>query len=313
MLSLYLRRSRGRREFKDLLGQANHLIVTCLVGLDAIERGIVTSIPPELHAAWSPKNPKVSSLRARRLLLDMALVRSIDALDVYIREGMRKPFLIQSPALRSEIDRAKLSIFKKFRALANSLPTLDPLPVALIDLMIAWRNRSAHSEGDNKASDASLQTISRQRKQLAERFRGLDSEALLAGYAEARSPTFKEIASFINATHHFVADVEDALLKVLDVEVYAQDLVWVAASAGNKALAPDIARRKQFQSVWGRDFGERRRYVLSFLKHHGLTDEFGSGATFTEALLDRLCAMTPREVHEWAKSGRDDDHKVLVE
>lgn len=100
---------------------------------------------------------------------------------------------------------------------------------------------------------------------------------------------------------------------MLDVEVYAKDLVWVAASAGNRTLAPDIARRKQFQSAWGKDLGERRRYVLSFLKHNGLTDESGSGATFTEAWLDRLCAMTPREVHEWAKGGRDDDDKALVD
>ncbi len=243
----------------------------------------------------------------------MALVRSVDALDVYIREGMRKPFLIQSPALRSEIDRAKLSIFKKFRALANWLPALDPLPVALIDLMVAWRNRSAHSEGDNEASDKNIQTISDRSEQLAERFRGLNSEVLLAGYAEARNPTFKEIASFINATHHFVCDVEDALLKALDVEVYAQELVWVAARTGNRTLAPDIARRKQFQSVWGKDVKERRRYVLSFLKHSGLTDEPGPGAIFTDDLLDRLCVMTPREAHEWAKSGRDDDAMAPLE
>ena len=142
--------SPARRAFKKLLGGVNHLIITTLVGLDAIERGIVTTIPKELHAAWSPKDPVASAQRSRRLILDMALVRAIDAFDVYIRNSMRKPFLVQDIALRIEIDRAKISIFKKFLALEKHYPRIDPVLSALVATMLSWRNRSAHVEADDE-------------------------------------------------------------------------------------------------------------------------------------------------------------------
>lgn len=82
-MDFFLNESRGRRRFKDLLGQANHLIVTSLVGLDGVEQGLVTTPPLDLHAAWSPKDPIISARRARRLLLDMVLVRAVDSVDVY--------------------------------------------------------------------------------------------------------------------------------------------------------------------------------------------------------------------------------------
>ena len=85
----YLNVSKARRTFKEVLGQANHLLVTALVGLDAIERGIVTRAPAELHAVWSPKPAKASARRSRRLLRDMALVRSVAALDLYLRYSNR--------------------------------------------------------------------------------------------------------------------------------------------------------------------------------------------------------------------------------
>src|SRR4051794_38354746 len=109
----YLNESRGRGRFKDLLGQANHLIVTTLVGLDAVENGLVTSPPADLHASWSPKHPVNSARRARRLVLDMVLVRAVDAVDVYLRMARRLPSLIQEEGLQSGIDGAGRSIFRK--------------------------------------------------------------------------------------------------------------------------------------------------------------------------------------------------------
>src|SRR5882724_2955678 len=106
-MPLYLHQSSACHIFKTLIGNANHLIITALVGLDAIEQGIVTKGPEELHAALSPIDPVASAKRSRRMLLDMALVRSVDALDVYIRHSVRKPFLTQSNALRVDIDKAK--------------------------------------------------------------------------------------------------------------------------------------------------------------------------------------------------------------
>src|SRR4051812_34804217 len=112
----YLAKSNARRKFKSLLGHANQLIITAMVGLDAIERGIVTQIPADLNAAWSPKDAIASAKRSRRLILDMALVRAVDALDVYVRSSNRKPYLFQSTDLRASLHGKGHSIFKKLAA-----------------------------------------------------------------------------------------------------------------------------------------------------------------------------------------------------
>ena len=45
----YLLTSPARKEFKKHLGQANHQIITILVGLDAIERRIVCDVPERIR------------------------------------------------------------------------------------------------------------------------------------------------------------------------------------------------------------------------------------------------------------------------
>jgi len=80
-MALYLNTSPARRKFKDLLGNANHLLITLLVGLSAVERKKITTPPPELHAAWNPHDVIASAHRSRVFVLETTLVRSVDSLD----------------------------------------------------------------------------------------------------------------------------------------------------------------------------------------------------------------------------------------
>ncbi len=309
-MSLYLNKSKACRIFKQLVGNANHLVITAIVGLDAIERGVVTKIPEELHAAWSPIDPVASAKRSRRMLLDMALVRSVDSLDVYIRTTMRKPSLIHSGVLRVEIDKAKQSIFRKFLALEQHNKTIDPILCSLVSLMIVWRNRAAHAEADRDVPEQHQEVIRRNASEIAARFRGVDSEILLSGYDDDRPPHFKEIASFINATNHFVEDLERALFGGLDVDRFLKDLVWAAISESSENAADvDQIRKKRLQSVWGTDPSKKARAVERFLEHQGLSkskvtkeDRVMPCVTFEDKLLAELAAMTPTEVFAWLQS-----------
>lgn len=151
-MALYLNTSPARRKFKDLLGNANHLLITLLVGLSAVERKIITTPPPELHAAWNPNDVVASARRSRVFVLETTLVRSVDALDAYMSWLRRKPALIQDGETRNAIDDAGQSVLKKYFAFRNNVPAMDPLTSALIEIMIAWRNRSVHYLADNEAS-----------------------------------------------------------------------------------------------------------------------------------------------------------------
>jgi hypothetical protein len=302
----YLNVSSARRHFKKMLGGANHLIITALVGLDAIERGVVTEIPHDIHAAWSPKDAAASSKRTRRLILDMALVRAVDALDVYIRHSRRKPSLIQSQALQREIDGAGLSVFRRFAAVEKHLPGIDRSLAALMAVMITWRNRSAHAEADTEISERHQSALRDNAAGISSRFRGLSAELLLSGYKEHRPPVFKEIASFINATHHFVEELEQAHFAAVDTEAYLKQLIWTAISRTANDTGPlETMRKRHLQSVWGKDSTERKLYVERFLYNHGLTATKARDAVyplaFSDDLLARLVAMRASEVFVWSR------------
>lgn len=309
-MNLYLARSRPRSAFKNLLGNANHLIITTLVGLDAVERGLVQEVPEDLRAAWSPIDPVSSAKRSRRLLLDMALIRAIDAIDVYLREAVRKPTLLHADSLRRDLDAAGLSIFAKLQAVEKHCPGVDPLPLALIFLMVAWRNRSAHSEADRDAPQHHLDILKARSEELSGRFRGLDAGMLLSGYDAMRPSTFKEVASLINAAHHLVAELDLHLLSNLTVDRFLKDVVW--ASLGSSQRPRELveeARKRRAVSVWGKDPVDRAAAVLKFLNQQGFSlvePKGGANLVVPSHLVEGLRAMTPKEVLEWSRSADDE-------
>lgn len=305
-MTLYLSRSRPRRAFKNLLGNANHLIITALVGLDAVERGVVTDVPNELRTAWSPKNAVSSATRSRRLILDMALIRAIDAVDVYLREAVRKPALIQSIEFRRELDAAKLSIFQKMQAVERNCPTLDKLPLSMIFLMIAWRNRSAHSEADRDADPVHLEVLRTRGDELKNRFSGLEAEKLLEGYDAMRPATFKEVASLINAAQHLVAALDQLLLQRMDVECFVKDAVWFSLSEEPRpSELVEKTRLRRAINVWGRDPSDRGGAITRLLGQHGFSESLPvehASAKAPAELLKALRNHTPKSILDWART-----------
>ena len=125
-MTLYLSASKARNRFKRMLGHTNHQIITVLIGLHAIETGKVTtkprsSIPYGRHLTLSLRNTQ------QALILEMALVRCVDALDTYIRLSIRQPALVQSTKLRADITECGYSVFGKFQSIEQYVDCDDEL------------------------------------------------------------------------------------------------------------------------------------------------------------------------------------------
>lgn len=304
-MELYLNESRGRLHFKGLLGQANHLIVTALVGLDGVEKGLITTVPPELHAAWSPKSPINSARRARRLILDMVLLQAVDSIDVYIRMARRLPGLVQADALRDGIDGAGRSVMGKVVALEKQYGAAEPVAFALVLVMIAWRNKSAHEESDTKIDVRHRDVLVQNAETIASNYRNLDVDRLLSGF-DIGEPTFKECASLINAAQRFIQALETALFRGLNTEQYLKELIWKVPSELDSDASQRF-RKKRIKSIWGRDPSDRARAVIRHLREYGITDVHRhDGAIFPSELISRLCELTPSEVLDWACPERMD-------
>jgi len=299
---LYLNDSRGRARVKDLLGQANHLIITALVGLDAIERGLVKSVPDELNMPWSPSSPTASARRSRRLILDMTLIRAVDAIDIYVSASRRTPRLTQAPELRNAIDNAKLSVMGKFNAIEQfHRRRLDPRLGALVAVMIAWRNRSVHADADDLPDERWTEIIAENGEWYAEHFSGLSAEKLIADFNKGQPPVFKEIGAFIRGTHKFILNLEEAQFNALNGNEYVKDLVKYSSVGGAATSEARLQYRMRIiQSVWGRDISDRPKAVYRFLKNAGLSEtkrtEYAVDLTL---VYDEIATKTTKQIMSW--------------
>jgi hypothetical protein len=235
----------------------------------------------------------------------MTLIRAIDAVDVYLRFAVRKPALVQSDRFRRDLDAAALSIFHKLQAVERHCQTLDAVPLAIVFLMVAWRNRGAHTEADRDAPKHHLDLLRSKAKELAERFSGLDAEMLLGGYEAIRPITFKEVASLINAAHHLVAELDALLLASLDVEQYLKDVVWTSLGDSKKSTELiEQARKRRAVSVWGKDPSDRGEAVLRLLSQQGFSriqSERPRGLAVPAHLITALQQQTPNSLLIWAR------------
>lgn len=288
-MKLFLNESIARKKFKDLLGNANHFLITILVGLDAIENNIITECPSELRTSWNPKDSKASANRSRIMVLEMVLVRATDALDAYLTWARREPSIIHIDAVKKSIDESRRSIFLKFQAICDHYPFLDKRVNALVEVMITWRNKAVHSLSDNEVSKESWQILENNKAWLDETFQGMRFDRLLSDFNKGGPPTFKETTSFVRATHQLIEQLDEHYLKELSPERFLKSLI-----ARNLGANP----AKTIQSIWGRDEKDKLARMLGFLKNLGLSEKKAAShsAEFSEELVLKLSQFTPKEM-----------------
>lgn len=80
--------------FKKNIGQANHFLITVLVGLDGLEDHEEINIRSSFRTTWNPKNRIASIARSREFVKKSSLAWIIDCLDSYLIECNTKPKLI---------------------------------------------------------------------------------------------------------------------------------------------------------------------------------------------------------------------------
>lgn len=273
-MPLHLNETSARKIFKEKLGSANHLIITSIVGLDAIERGVVSSIPEELHVAWSPMSKIASARRSRRLILDMALVHAVDALDLYLFEALNNSHLIQSEELKEKLQESDTKISKKFGLVTQAFPLLDEKIIALMWVMLAWRNKGVHGRARLVVEGTQWDVLKRNHEWLHRSYSGLDINRLHTGFSQGKAPTLKETLSLIRATQHFVKELESILLNELDQIDYLRCMLKSTFSnnePGGEGV--DLKIKDRIQSIWGVDIKRKRGCLKRLLIRNGFSEK----------------------------------------
>jgi hypothetical protein len=212
-----MKASPAKNEFKNRFGQANHFLITALVGIDGIQTGIIKEKPESFNTSWNPRDTRRSADRTRVFILKSFLGWAVESLEMYLTELNRKPKLLESETFTSLFSKAGQSVYKKTTLIADEIK-VDPILIALMEVLITWRNYTFHYDIDNEIRESSMQYLIDKTEEVKNRFSGLDINQLKKTWESGGDFTFKETASLIKATQDFVSSIDSYVLMNLDYE-----------------------------------------------------------------------------------------------
>lgn len=248
--------SRAQKLFKKRIGQANHFLITILVGLTEVAKGTVQK-PATMNVKWNPKDDKVSALRSMRYALNSSLAWAVDNLDGYIQMCRRKPCLIPKDLI-SKIDEADRSVYEKYCVLSDRYKDKGDLILygALVSLAIQWRNVTTHSNADNELDKESQKILLANLEWYKNNFKHLDVGIALKRFRRHRNPSLKEVASMIKAISRYVEELDACLINDVDIESYALDVIdlnftsnSVSGKQDQRTLLPTMKVERQLSKV----------------------------------------------------------------
>jgi hypothetical protein len=260
-----MKQTLARIQFKKHFGQANHFLVTSLVALDNLDESPIVKAPEELRMAWSPKDKAASVIRSRNFVLHSFLGWAVDSIDMYLSLLNRKPNYLQNSVLASRLDGAGRSVLRKAQIFSEHY-NVHPATRALIDVLVTWRNNVFHELADNKIKKESREALVSNAHYIAENYRGLDVRELPNKAEKGHSLTFKETASLINAVHHFVQEIDAAVLLTFDPIAFCTEAV--ADAINNKDQETGFAAK--YLSLAGE---KRQRFLRNwFMNSYGFSE-----------------------------------------
>ncbi|WP_152625889.1 hypothetical protein [Acidithrix ferrooxidans] len=283
--------SPARREFKNLLGQTNHFLITLLVGLDAVAEGNA-KLSQTFSTTWNPHDPKVSAMRSRSFALKATLAWTVDAVDTYLHLARRSP-RIMSQATCNRYDGKKPLESNVMIVAHDTNQDLSPAPY-LLSAAIVWRNRLVHSLGDNKLQSDKQKILAQASNQISKEFQGLDVQKILSALDEkvsgTRSPSFKEVTSFVRAAHTFVRNADEEMLTKLDLRQYLLDVLYTYVT-----VDPD----SRYSNVWGKIPARRLAAIRQIAFQYGMTESTDdTQLTLDSDVLEEIAQWTPREAKQ---------------
>lgn len=250
MNELCLNISRARRKFKDSLGQANHFLITALIGLDYIYNNDV-ECPSSFSTSWNPKNKKSSIDRTRQYILNSSLAWAIDSLDSYMTMCNQVPKLLDNENLIKAIDKSHRSVNEKFIALAGYV-NLDydfNIYMSIVGLAIQWRNNTVHSDAENKIDESHRKILVDSAEKIKELFCNLNIIETLDSFESKRDPTFKEVTSIIRGIQRFVEYVDNYLISKMDITKYACSILNHHCKKNNKSAESIMALSEERRTL----------------------------------------------------------------
>lgn len=293
MTQLAMQRTRPCASFKRDAGQNNHFLITILVGLDGVQLGEVEK-RPEFSTTWNPVDLVSSAARSRAYAINTSLVWISDLMDVYARAAQSLPGVCSQVDLEYIRGDGEDGKSRQLGRYARRIGIGETPELGMVQLAHHWRNKIVHSSASGLVDGEVRGSLRRAAAEIEAGYSGLIVNDLIANEAAGRSPTFKEIASIIHASHNLVQSLDRAALQRIDLEELAERSI-AEYLAGDEESDWNI----RTQSLWAGDplrTTARLCRLLEAVGFHRASN--GDSSTLTEqylTTLTRLSLNTARE------------------
>lgn len=279
---MFLRRTSACSEFCERLGQANHLLITILIGIEGVRIGDARK-SDDFHAAWNPKSLEETAQRSRRFARDAMLNHIVDSLGVYLSLLKGSLYEHALPSLYSISDR---SLKLRLDAFCSDLGLEVSTRLALVHLAIQWRNRRLHTGAPNAIEKQYETTLKGAMDDIRAQFSGLDVNIILGHFSKSESPRFKEVASLVKGSLDFVQSADTLLVRRLDPSDVARHVI--ATTLRERAAT----NRRRAGQQWGNTPSERERRLA------GILTTAGFGLYLPDDFISQLARLSYGEVLE---------------
>ena len=261
---MILKYSSALKKFKKEAGQANHFLITIMVGLDGIIDHNV-DIKKEFHASWNPKNKIHSVERSKEFAKKSALAWMVDCLDMYLRLINKAPSLIIDTSLKNDIDSQEnsRSVYKRINIISDFFE-IQTINYAFVDLLICWRNRLMHYQAQNDLLKSSLCILDEYKDFINTAYCGLNVDTMIESFHKSEYPKFKEVAAWIRATINFVYEIDKKLIDNISLLNYA-DMILIEYFSQNEKIRLD--------KIFSKDQKRIEKSLRQVLLQNGFCDE----------------------------------------
>lgn len=280
---LEIKYSPALKLFKKEVGQVNHQLITIFVGLDGIIPHNL-SVNPSLHTTWNPQSKEASVDRSKLFAKKAVLVWLVDCIDMYLRMINQAPMLFLPDDLKHCVDGEdnSRSVYRRVNVICDYYK-INTVSSAFVDLLIGWRNKTAHFQADNNITSEHRKLLQDNHSFILTDFCGLDIAKLLENFDAGKVPAFKEVTSLTRAAINFIYELDDALLHSLDLTTYADRvLIHHLHSYGKND------KNKSIDNIFSKDLYTKERIIKQILMQNG----FSAGTSRND--VDHFCEQVSR-------------------
>ncbi len=299
MLSIL--RTRPFQRFQKTAGISTFHINTVVVGLELVALG--GQKPNHLDITWnSPKDPKSAARQARRFVLLAVLTHVVDAFEVLLRDYAALRWINADQGVRDILMRAKTkednesySIRERTEALVDHLHFEAGDALAVLDLMVSWRNALVHAGRARRSlPEVAEARLLRNRDSFANRYAGIDVTRALNSFVAGGWPTLKEATTMIAVCQNLARSIDQALIRR---EASTPEGVEQIAMIELAALFKTSEAR--WRAIGGRTPQKRYKVFASYLAEAGITDGHDTiSAPLRKDFVDQLSRSSRREIEE---------------